>query len=134
MIVRNTIDERAVPAATAAGVLGILPLVPLAIAAIGSGLAIGTWLMRQEDAEAAYKAELQPLKAPPTPPAPQTREQMTSWTVDELRRQWEALRIQEGREAIAHTPDTAPPKPADDTGLYVALALGAASLAVVMRS
>lgn len=131
-MILSVTNAQSTPAAAMAGGLGILPLLPLAAAAIATGLGIGWWWDKSDTEYEQFKKQLQPVAAPPAPPAPQTRDEMRSWTVEELRREWERLRLKAGQQAIPDTPDTAP-KPANDSLLWAALGLVGVSLFLLAR-
>lgn len=109
--------------------LGIAPLLVAAGMASIAGAISGAWLGWKEKDYDGWKASVPRPKAPPAPAAPQTGQDLISWTPEKLDaadiRNWDEWK----RTAL---PDP-PTPPEDENLLFAALAVAAVSLLVVMR-
>lgn len=74
-----------------------------------------------------------PPKPVPAPSAPQTREQMTTWTPEQMQEQYRRDTAAWLRDPFPALPPK-PPQPADNTALYAAAALGLLGLLLWRRS
>lgn len=86
--------------------MGFLPLAPLVYFGVA---AAATWFFYQDETQTAWQKSLPPPTQPPPPAAPQTPDQMTSWTPADLdaadRANYEAW--QASRNAIPMNPEAA---------------------------
>ena len=82
----------------------------------------------------AWKASVPDPTKPPAPAAPQTADQLTNWTPDQMYQATGQASTNWAQNSITYTPEPPPPPPApDNTYVYLAIVLGGISLFIAAR-
>ena len=79
----------------------------------------------------AWRASVPPPTPPPPPAAPQTANEMKSWTPDQMYVGTAQTFNDWKTQSITYTPEPTPPQ--DNSYLYLALFLGGLSLLILLR-